>query len=353
MGRIFAEKSNTVFKQIVFLIVAASSVLFFVFFEIYQKAYLYAGVLIHKIKTACGCTEMSQLIAMHPWIFGALGILSLVIFAFLVYSVYKLAKSIIQTRKFSAKYLINKKSKHSSKLERTILNLNLDKSRVVEIRESKPVVFCFGLWRPKTCISSGLIKILRKDELEAVLLHEHHHVVSREPIKLFIIKYSQNILFFLPGLKTLIKKYFTFSELAADELATDSFRNRSKLSRAIFKISEREEKQLFRESLSLSFFSSVISERVNRLSDDSYMPNFKLWGKRFIFGLCSITVALLTMFVFLSDSSKAFAMHNNGSCFLGAGQNQNESLSCNLDESEQVCAESNQLHNESGGCEMN
>ncbi|MBI5071454.1 M56 family metallopeptidase [Candidatus Falkowbacteria bacterium] len=353
MERIFSEKSNIVFKQIIFLIIAASGALFFLFFEIYQKAYLYAGVLIHKIKTACGCTEMSQLIAMHPWIFGALAILSLAVFAFLIYSVYKLVRSIIQTRKFSAKYLINKKSKHSSKVERAILNLNLDKGRIVEIRGSRLVVFCFGLWRPKTCISSGLVKILRKDELEAVLLHEHHHAISREPMKLFIIKYSQNILFFLPGFKTLIKKYFTFSELAADELATDNFKSRSKLSRAIFKISEREEKQLFRESLSLSFFSSVISERVNRLSDDSYMPKFKLWRKRFILGLCSVTLALLTMFVFLSDSSKAFAMHNNGSCVSGVKQNQGESLACNLDEGEQVCAEGSHAHKEASGCEVN
>jgi len=353
MGRIFAEKSNTVFKQIVFLIIAASGALFFVFFEIYQKAYLYAGVLLHKIKTACGCTEMSQLIAMHPWIFGALAILSLVILAFLIYSVYKLVRSAVNTRKFSAKFLINKKLKHSSKLERTISNLNIDKGGIVEIKESRPVVFCFGLWRPRTCISSGLVKILRTDELEAVLLHEHHHMVSREPMKLFVIKYSQNILFFLPGLKTLIRKYFTFSELAADELATDNFKNRSKLSRAIFKISEREEKQLFRESLSLSFFSSVISERVNRLSDDSYVPKFKLWGKRFVLGLCSVTLALLTIFVFLSDSSRAFAMHNNGSCVSGVEQNQDESLTCNLDEREQVCVENSQIHKEASGCEMN
>lgn len=352
MGRIFAEKSNTVFKQIVFLIIAASGALLFLFFEIYQKSYLYAGVLIHKIKTDCGCTEMSQLIAMHPWIFVALAILSLAIFAFLIYSVYKLVRSAVNTRKFSAKYLINRKSRHSSKLERVISKLNLDKSKIIEIRESRLVVFCFGLWRSKTCISSGLVKILCKDELGAVLLHEHHHMVSREPMKLFVIKYSQNILFFLPGLKTLIKKYFTFSELAADELATDNFRDRSKLSRAILKISEREEKQLFRESLSLSFFSSVISERVNRLSDDSYMPKFKLWGKRFIFGLCSSALALLTMFVFLSDSSRAFAMHNNGSCISGVEQNKNNNLICNLDEREQVCAESNQIHKAAGECEM-
>lgn len=353
MERFFIKKSKAVYKQIIFISIVASGALVFLFFEIYQKAYAYASVLIHKIKTDCGCTEMTQLIAMHPWIFGALAILSLVILTFLIYAVYKFVKSIIQTRKFSAKYLIGGKFGHSSKLKRAILNLNLDKSRIIETRESKSIVFCFGLWKPKICVSSGLVKILRKDELAAVLLHEHQHMISREPMKLFVIKYFQNILFFLPGIKTLIKKYFTFSEMAADELATNNFKDRSKLSRAILKISEREEGQLLRAGLSLSFFSSVISERVNRLSDDSYIPKFKLWGKKFVFGLCSVALALLTMFVFLSDSSKAFAMHNNGSCVLGAEQNQSNSLVCNLEDTGQVCSEGNHIHEAMGGCSMN
>ena len=328
MARTFAEKSTAAFRQIVFMIMAVLGLAGFLFFKIYQKVYSYAGVLIHKVETACGCASMTQLATMHPLIFVALGVLSLIILAFLSYAVYKLVKLAVQTRKFTAQYLINAKLNHSSKLKRIIMGLNLAASRIIEIRESKPVVFCFGLRQPKVCLASGLIKMLRPDELEAVLAHEHHHMISREPAKLFVIKYWQSVFGWLPGIKTLINKYVTFSELAADEQATGNFTDKLKLARALFKIAATEEKQLLRAGLALSFFSSVIAERVNKLSDDAYAPRFKLWGQGFLISLGSVIFGLLAVFIFLSDSSQALAMHNNASCILDSGASQSTSLIC-------------------------
>ncbi|MDP1709591.1 MAG: M56 family metallopeptidase, partial [Candidatus Komeilibacteria bacterium] len=192
-------------------------------------------------------------------------------------------------------------------------------------------------------ISSGLIKILRPDELEAVLSHEHHHMVSREPVKLFMIKYFQNVFGWLPGIKIFITRYVTFSELAADERATNNFTDRLKLARALFKISVTEEKQLLRAGLALSFFSSIIIERVNKLSDNAYAPRFRLWGREFLFGLGSVLVGLLAIFIFLSDSSKALAMHNNGSCVSSNGANQNRPL---------ICVADNHSRQAATGCNM-
>lgn len=350
----FAEKSNKAFKQIAFIIAAVSGAVLFLFFKIYQKIYLYGRVLVHKIETACGCTQMTQLAAMHPWISGALVALGIIILTFLSYSFYKLIKSVIQTRKFITQHLIKSKFRPSSKLRRTVQVLNLDQTKIIEIKEAKAAVFCFGLWKPKICISSGLIKILRQDELEAVLLHEYHHLTSREPLKLFTIKYFQSVFFFLPGIKTCVNKYITLSELAADELATDNFTDRSRLARAILKITENEEKQLLRTSLTLPFFSSVITERVARLADDNYSPKFKLWGRGLAFGLILIAIGSLTSFVFLSDSAKALEMHSNGSCdsAISSPANQSAALACNLNSYQPVCAENNLSHQAGAKCDM-
>lgn len=341
MKQYFAKRSSSVFRQIIFIIMSIFGLVFFLFFKIYQKVYLYGGILVHSIKTACKCTQMTQLIAMHPLIFGALFVLSLIIITFLSYSFYKLIKLLIQTRNFSAQYLANEKPKHSAKLRQIIFDLHLNKKRIIEIREVKPTVFCFGLFRPKVCISSGLIKILRKDELGAVLLHEHQHMVVKEPLKLFVVKYFQSIFFFLPGIRTVINKYITFSELAADERASDDSVGRSKLARAIFKISEAEEKQLLRSELALSFFSSVIEERVNWLSDNDYVPKFKLWSKGFLFGLGLVTFGILTVFVFLSGSAKAYEMHNDGSCGFGKNE-QSTALICDSHNYTEICESGNQ-----------
>ncbi len=332
------------FRQIVVIIVAVWGAVAVLGFAIYQKAYLYAGVLLHKAATACGCTQMTQLVAMHPLIFAALAAISLIILAWLFYAAYKLVKLIMQTRKFTAGYLTGAKLQPSAKLKMVMAGLDLDKGRIIEIRELKSVVFCFGLWKPRVCISSGLIKILRPDELAAVLAHEYYHLSAREPAKLFIIKYWQSVFGWLPGIKTVINKYITFSEIAADEQATNNFIDRSKLARALFKISVAEERQWLRASLALSFFSSVIAARVNKLSDDGYAPRFKLWGQGFFFGLGSVILGFLSVFVFLSDSSKALAMHNNGSCVSGSKASQSTVL---------ICAVGNHSHQAATGCGIN
>lgn len=352
MKRIFENKSNGVFREIVFIIASVFGLLSFFVFNISQKAYLYADILIHKFKTNCGCAEMTQLFTMHPFIFGAVAASVALIIAFVSFFVYKLIKLIVQTRKFSKQYLIHVKHKHSLKLRQIISNLNFDKKRIVEVRDSRPVVFCFGLLRPKVCISNGLVKILSKDELTAVLLHEHSHMIANEPLKLFIIKLFYSVFFFLPGIKTYVNKYVTFSELAADELATNNFTDRSKLAKAIFKISAEEEKHLLRSELALSFFTSTIAERVNKLSDSNYVPKFRMLGKEFLLRLCSVVFMVLFTFIFLSDSTKALAMHNNGGCDLSSKQSQNIETSCNLNNDQQICSEDFSSHQHVDGCNI-
>ena len=352
MPRIFADKSNRAFGEIILIITAVSSLLFFLVFEIFQKAYLYIDILIHKIQTDCGCAQMTQLFTMHPFIFGAIAASVIFIFAFVSFSIYKLIKLIVQTGKFSRRYLVHVKRKHSAKLKQTLADLNFNKNRIVEVRDLKPVVFCFGLFNPKVCISNGLIKILSRDELEAVLLHENSHMIAKEPIKLFVIKLFYSIFFFLPGIKTYVNKYITFSELAADELATNNFSDRLKLARAIFKISQEEEKYLLRSELALSFFTSTIAERVNKLSDNNYVPKFRIWGKEFLLRLCSAVFIVLFAFIFLSNSTKALVMHNNGGCNLGSEQSQDVGIACNLNDDQQICREDNSSHQHMNGCNM-
>jgi len=346
MEKTFAQRSRRSFGQLTLIFVGFATLVFFLFFKIAQRIKTLAAVFIHKLEVACGCTQMTQLAAMHPFITAAIVALSVLILAFIVFLVYKFVALFIQTRRFYQKNLTSAKVDLSSKLKRTLNNLGLRKNVVTEIKENTPVVFCYGLIRPRICISSGLIKILKNDELQAVLLHENQHRSSNDPLKLFIIKFFQNIFFFLPGLKTIINKYLTFSELAADEQATNNFTDRPKLARAIFKITQAEEQNTIRTGLATSFFTSTIEERVNKLADDSYLPQFKVWGRGFVFGISAVMLTVLATFIFLADSTKAFDMHNNGNCAYSTGANS----SCNLT-SESVCGNINSTNKPS--CEVN
>jgi beta-lactamase regulating signal transducer with metallopeptidase domain len=159
-----------------------------------------------------------------------------------------------------------------------------------------------------------LIDLLEKKELEAVLAHEAQHMFSYEPLKLLIVKYFGSVFFFIPGLKTSTNKYITFSELAADERASGTVIARSKLASAILKISEQEEQQYCNNNPSLSFFSSTIYERVNRLSDETYVPKFKFLDRSLIIGSLGLAVASFVFTFVFSTSTKALEMHNIANC---------------------------------------
>lgn len=319
MSNIFAKKTNRAFFQTIFMGFIALTALVFASLKAYQLSGLYFAVLIHKIKDACGCESMAQFFAMHPDIFRAVILFGVGIGIFIIYSLYKLIKLYSRTNKYIAHHLSFARARYSAKLKMAIKALELDESKIIEINKPNDLaVFCFDFWRPKICISHALVNLLGKDELKAVLAHEAQHMANYEPLKIFIVKYFRSIFFFLPGLKTSAKKYFTLSELAADEHACGSVAEKSSLAKAILKISDS----------SLSFSGSTIEERANRLSDDMYTPKFKFIDRSLIVGSLGLAaVSLIFIFVF-SSSTKAFEMHNIAGCITPVNSESSD-LACN------------------------
>lgn len=60
--------------------------------------------------------------------------------------------------------------------------LNL-RGRITVVDYSAPEAFCYGLLRPRICLTSGLLAVLSPQELEAVLRHERHHVRHFDPLR--------------------------------------------------------------------------------------------------------------------------------------------------------------------------
>lgn len=330
MNYIFASRTNRAFLQTVFMAVVAAAAMFLLSFKAYQLSSLYLAVLMHKIKDACGCENMAQFFSMHPDIFIAVILFGAGIGIFVFYSLYKLAGLILRTRKYNAYYLSFAGSRRSAKLKAAAKALGLDETRIIEINTSDPAVFCFGFWSPKICIARGLADALSMRELKAVLSHEAQHMVSRDPLKMFIVKYFRSIFFFLPGIKNFAKKYITFSELAADEKASGNPDERSGLAGAILKISGQEEALPEKAGLSLSFFGSVMEERANRLSDKSYIPKFNFLDKSVIAGSLGLAIISLAAIFVFSDSTKAFEMHNISGCVSPIGNDRDSDLVCAL-----------------------
>lgn len=88
--------------------------------------------------------------------------------------------------------------------------------RVDLIADSAVYTFCYGMLRPRVCVSDGLAEMLGDDELAAVLRHEAHHMRHRDPLKILVSRTLASGLFFLPLAGALRNGYLGAKELYAD-----------------------------------------------------------------------------------------------------------------------------------------
>lgn len=283
------QQSNWLFAQIAIIGTALVIIFLGFFYKISQFTFTLLGnMAIGKAQAACGCqiASSSSFSAFTGFIL-VLGLAAVIAFAL---ALGRAILALIKTKRFIAAQQINF-VQPSNKLSHVAGSIGIEK-QVVEVQTDKPLIFCSGLQQPKIYISSAVIQALNYPELRAVLLHETHHLLSREPARLLLIKFM-SVFNFIPGIKNLNKKYLSFSEMAADELATDNFTDKNHLATAMAKVLEMEEASIIQKELALSYFSQITEERVLALSDSSYAPSFKKEVFKTILGLAGAGILLL------------------------------------------------------------
>lgn len=303
------QKADIILIQIIGFAALVAIGLIALIIKFSSNIYLSTQFLLGKIHSVCGClTSLS--FTRHPWIFGALftgAIFLAVMVGFTAYSIIRLYR---KTRKFIKTNLNRQKTKLSGKLSAITDQINIT-SKIIEIESSRPTVFCYDFIKPKICISSALVNNLSENELRAVLLHERFHLNSGEPIKLLLVKVISLLLFFVPGIKLLAKKYLAFSELSADDAATQNFTDKIPLASALHKIIGWEQKQALDKLFALSFFSAVTEERILKLTDESYTPSAVWFTKKTIAGVfCAIIIfAVTNLMLSTQNIKKIFDTH--------------------------------------------
>jgi hypothetical protein len=86
----------------------------------------------------------------------------------------------------------------------------------------RPEAFCAGYLRPAIYISQGALEQLTIPELEAVLAHEHHHRLVRDPLRFAFARIASQALFFVPVIRSLCDRYADLAELNADNAAVQA-----------------------------------------------------------------------------------------------------------------------------------
>lgn len=126
----------------------------------------------------------------------------------------------LETRSYLRKHM-GKKISIPSEAVSIIEEMGL-RDKVNFVKDKSKFSFCYGLFQPKICLSTGLLKSLSTNELRAVLLHESYHIKNHDPLKIILSKTASIMFFFIPILKD-FQKYYGFSkEIAADKLVINN-----------------------------------------------------------------------------------------------------------------------------------
>ncbi len=99
-----------------------------------------------------------------------------------------------------------------------------------------PVAFCYGWMRPRICVSTGALAGLHKREVAALLLHEYHHLLRRDPLKTAVSRILAAAFLFLPIVQALHDQYMVAKEIDADEYALHVQGSEQPLLAALYKL---------------------------------------------------------------------------------------------------------------------
>ena len=191
-----------------------SGTLIFLTFGHVVVIYKYFLVLIHH--GLYYCQEMARSLNFRlPSEYGKIlaGILILAV----LFTLFKLFRSILNVFAFR-KSLLYKKHELPDRLMSLFVALGI-KENVLVFTQAKPQAFCFGIRNPKIYISTGLVQLMNKKELEVILRHEKYHLEHKDTLTLLLASVIESLFPFFPVVSDFIRVYRTDRELAADKAA--------------------------------------------------------------------------------------------------------------------------------------
>ncbi len=159
--------------------------------------------------------------------------------------------------------------------------------------------FCMGLLRPRIVVSTGLVELLDRAELDAVLAHEASHQRRRDPLRLLVAAVAIRGLLFVPALADLATAARLTTEIEADAAAVDRYGS-TNLLRALKTVLGAVPRTPAGASAMVS--SDLMSDRVQALGGDH--PRVVIRRRRFVASIAALAV-LLTLGYAVPSATKA------------------------------------------------
>ncbi len=153
---------------------------------------------------------------------------------------------------------------HCGKLDGLLMRPQFRHLGLRLLDSTQPLAFTVGFWNPQVVLSKGMVSALSPAELSAVLSHELGHVRSRDPLRLAVVRFLADALWFLPVARSLAAGFADAVEAAADDWAVGITRRPVDLASALVKTAKAGVPQAIQLAPSLAGHLTV-EDRVKRL----------------------------------------------------------------------------------------
>ncbi len=161
-------------------------------------------------------------------------------------------------------------------LEQAItLAYRLPRGRLIIIEQENAVALTMGFIRPVIVLSTGLIRMLEEQELEAVIRHEEYHMRHHDALRAMPAYLLSKMMWYLPILRWCYHVLKISAEVQADQYAVSRTGTPVGLGSALLKLA-RHKPVVQMNFAQASFADTPINIRIRQLIDPAGKPPMRL-----------------------------------------------------------------------------
>jgi Zn-dependent protease with chaperone function len=132
-----------------------------------------------------------------------------------IYSLLRLGTMFFRLIYMEIKWRLLFEGKRNSLLEKH-LTVEYPQLKIRVLNDEAFVALTKGFLRPFIYISSGVLDRFEGKEVEAILLHEQHHCLSRDPLKIWLVTLLTDAFGYIPFIRKVAQYFLTLREVEAD-----------------------------------------------------------------------------------------------------------------------------------------
>lgn len=221
----------------------------------------------------------------------------------------KITVVILRTISFKRKLIIQTTPKIVLKL---IEKYGLSE-KVKVIQDEKPLAFCLGFFKPIIYLSTSLIKLMNRYELEAIILHEKYHLLKKDNILLVVVSFIKQFFLLFPVFIDFFDSLIKTREVQADRYGSILLGKKQPVAGAF--------KKILRFDVNNSYLSGYSSAFTNHQHFEARIHALFVGRSVFIsFKLRNILISTLSLIVltgfFFSPWQKTQASNQNQKTFI-------------------------------------